>query len=138
LNYLSALPRVDELQTSVRDYLRGDVMAATEDRLNFLARVASNALDIVLRELATGEALREREHERLGALFGGSEGLMPLRWRLVEALRDGGMPLDRPGLAEHLRQTVVNQAAIDQPRYSGFKRALEIAGGRRGASIRPL
>jgi aminoglycoside phosphotransferase (APT) family kinase protein len=135
---LSDLPRVDELLTSVRDYLRGDVMAATEGRLNFLARVASNALDIVLRELATGEALREREHERLGALLGGSEGLTPLRWRLVESLRDGSMPLDQPGLAEHLRQTVVNQVAIDQPRYSGFKRALELAGGRPGASVRPL
>ncbi|MFP6699246.1 MAG: hypothetical protein VCF08_20505 [Alphaproteobacteria bacterium] len=31
--------------------------------------------------------------------------------------------MDHPGLAEHLRQTVVNQIAIDQPKYSGFKAA---------------
>jgi hypothetical protein len=37
------------------------------------------------------------------------------------------MPLDRPGLAEHLRETVVNQVAIDQPRYSGLRTALERA-----------
>ena len=35
---------------------------------------------------------------------------------LVDALRDN-LPLDTPGLAEHLRQTVACQLAIDQPRY---------------------
>ena len=35
-------------------------------------------------------------------------------------------PLDTPGLAEHLRHTVVNQIAIDQPRYHGFKTAIAI------------
>ena len=35
------------------------------------------------------------------------------------------MPLDRPGLAAYLRQTVVDQVAIDQPRYSGLQTVLE-------------
>jgi hypothetical protein len=35
-------------------------------------------------------------------------GTAPCRWML-------------PGLAEHLRATVVNQIAIDQPKYSGFQ-----------------
>ena len=34
------------------------------------------------------------------------------------------MPLDAPGLAEHLRTSVVNQIAIDQPRYSGYLAAV--------------
>jgi len=118
------MPRTDELVSSVRDYLRTDVMAATEGRLNFLARVASNSLDIVLRELSLGEAQRKQELERLQALFRSNDDLEALRWRLVNELRDGTMPLDRPGLAEHLRQTVVNQVAIDQPGYSGLKTAL--------------
>ena len=46
-----------------------------------------------------------------------------LRWRLVHGLRDGSIALNLPGLAEHLRVTVVNQIAIDQPRYSGYKTA---------------
>ena len=53
------MPRTDELVSSVRDYLRSDVMAATEGRTNFLARVASNSLDIVLRELSLGAAQRD-------------------------------------------------------------------------------
>jgi aminoglycoside phosphotransferase (APT) family kinase protein len=118
------MPRTDELVRSVRDYLLGDVMAATEGRLKFMARVASNSLDIVLRELSLGQAHRNLEHERLCALLGANEDLQTLRWRLVHALRDGGMALDTPGLAEHLRQTVANQVAIDQPGYSGLRTAL--------------
>ena len=49
--------------------------------------------------------------------------LNELRWSLTNALRHGNTNLDQPGLAEHLRQTVVNQIAIDQPKYSGFKAA---------------
>jgi aminoglycoside phosphotransferase (APT) family kinase protein len=118
------MPRIDELLVSVRDFLRGDVMAATSGRTNFLARVAGNSLDIVLRELTLADAARAREHERLQSLLGARGGLSELRWKLTRALRDGSMPLDQPGLAEHLRATVVNQIAIDQPKYSGFKTAL--------------
>ena len=115
------MPRTDELVTSVRDFLRGDVMSGTQGRTNFLARVASNSLDIVLRELALGDEHRARERGRLRALFGSSDDLETLRWRLTRELRDGTMPLDKAGLADHLRATVVNQVAIDQPVYSGFR-----------------
>jgi aminoglycoside phosphotransferase (APT) family kinase protein len=117
------MPRTDELITSVRDFLRGEVMSGTQGRTNFLARVASNSLDIVLREISLGEEHRARERARLRALFGSSDDLEALRWRLTNELRDGSMPLDKPGLAEHLRATVVNQVAIDQPIYSGFRTA---------------
>jgi len=121
----SEMPRVDELIVSVRDFLRGDVMNQTRGRANFMARVASNSLDIVLRDLSVGDRHRQLELERLRRLLGASGDLDSLRWRLVHALRDGSMALDQPGLAEHLRTTVVNQIAIDQPVYSGFKTALK-------------
>lgn len=118
------MPRIDELLVSVRDFLRDDVMAATSGRLNFLSRVAGNSLDIVLRELERGEACRADELARLQGLFGSRDDLSTLRWRLTRGLRDGSIPLDMPGLAEHLRITVVNQLAIDQPRYPGLQTAL--------------
>jgi hypothetical protein len=119
------MPRMDELLVSVRDYLREDVMAATQGRTNFLARVAGNSLDIVLREIALGESGRTAERNRLMALLDDARDLDALRWKLVEALRDGSMALDHPDLQAHLRTTVVNQIAIDQPKYSGFKTALD-------------
>jgi aminoglycoside phosphotransferase (APT) family kinase protein len=122
------MPRIDELLVSVRDFLRQDVMAATQGRNNFLARVAGNSLDIVLRELSLAQLHRAGEHTRLKALLGTDDTLSALRWKLTGALRDGSMALDTPGLADHLRTTVVNQIAIDQPKYSGFKTALANAG----------
>jgi aminoglycoside phosphotransferase (APT) family kinase protein len=124
----SDLPALDELVQGVRDLLHGELLAATEGRLQFMARVSGNALDIVLRELAVGEEHRRRERERLAALLGRDDALDALRWLLVDALRDGSMALDAPGLAEHLRATVVNQVAIDQPRYSGYVAATSQAG----------
>jgi hypothetical protein len=120
------MPRIDELVTGVRDLLQDEVIGATQGRLSFMARVAGNALDTVLRELAVGDEHRRRERARLASLLGRSPDseLEALRWQLVEALRDGSLPLDAPDLAEHLRATVVNQAAIDQPRYSGFLAAV--------------
>ncbi len=122
------MPRIDELVTGVRDLLRDDVVAQSEGRLSFLARVAANALDIVLRELAMGDEHRRRERERLARLLGRDGALEELRWELVRALRDGRMPLDHAGLASHLRATVVDQVAIDQPGYSGLQAALAMGG----------
>ncbi len=122
------MPRAEELLKSVRDFLREDVMAGTSGRTQFLARVAGNSLDIVDRELALGPDHRAGEQARLEALLGRSASLGELRWALVEALRDGSQELDDPALTAHLRATVVNQIAIDQPRYSGYKTALKNAG----------
>jgi hypothetical protein len=41
----------------------------------------------------------------------------------VQGLRDGSIELDSHELQAHLRQTVVNRVAIDQPGYAGFKQA---------------
>jgi hypothetical protein len=117
------MPRAGELLTSVREFLGGDVMEQTRGRSRFLARVASNSVDVVRRELALGPAARAAERHRLETLFDGKD-LSTLRWQLVHALREGMLPLDHPGLAEALRETVVNQLAIDQPKYSGFRHAI--------------
>jgi len=117
------MPRADELLISVRDFLREDVMAETSGRTQFLSRVAANSLDIILRELALGATHRDDELTRLRHLLASDENLSTLRWRLVDALREGSMSLENEELIAHLRTTVVNQIAIDQPKYSGFKTA---------------
>ena len=118
---------MDELLTSVSDFLRDDVMAHTQGRLQFLARVAANSLDIVKREQTLAAPCLVNEEKRLRELFSEREdstlALDDLRWRLVYELRDGSMVLDSELLHAHLRATVVNQIAIDQPRYAGFKTA---------------
>ena len=119
------MPRIDELVVSVRDFIREEVMVELQGRNQFLARVASNSLDIALRDMATGDEHRRLEHNRLKDYFGSQDTLAVLRWRLVKALRDGSVGITDERIKEHLRQTVVNQIAIDQPKYSGFLRAVE-------------
>ena len=118
------MPRTDELLVSVRDFLRDDVMKKTAGRSNFLSRVAANSLDIVLRELALGPTHQMLEYSRLQAFFGSNEDISVLRKRLVRELRDKTISLESDDLKSHLRHTVINQIAIDQPKYSGFKKAV--------------
>ncbi len=119
------MPRTDELTTSVRDFLRDEIMKATEGRTSFLARVAANSLDIVLRDAALGPESRRLEHESLKQVLGRDGDRAGLLQVLVEGLRDGSLALDHPGLAMHLRETVIRQVAIDQPVYSGYKNAMD-------------
>lgn len=123
----SDTPRSDELLSSVRDFLREEVMAETKGRMNFLSRVAANSLDIVLRELELGPGLKSWQQRELLALLEQEGELEELQRALVHALRDGSMALNKPGLANYLRQSVVTQIAIDQPKYSGFKTATKNA-----------
>ena len=118
------MPHVEELLASVRNFLREDVMNETAGRTNFLARVASNSLDIVIREQSVVSRFRDEEHKRLRAIFNSEETINELRWALTRGLREGSAELDDPKLLEYLRFIVVNQVAIDQPNYTGYKTAI--------------
>lgn len=117
------MPRLEELVGATRDFLHGQVRDETAGRTRFHALVAGNALDIVYRDLHSGAEHRRREHERLRRLLDADGSLLELRWKLVHAIREDVIGLGDTRLHEHLRATVVNQIAIDQPKYSGFKTA---------------
>ena len=122
------LPTADELLRSVREFLHEDVMAETRGRTNFLARVAGNSLEVVRRELTSGAALAAGESERLGRLLKAPiEDLKAARAALIEQICAGTLALEDATLVDYLRFSVVNQAGIDQPKYTGYRRALENA-----------
>jgi Domain of unknown function (DUF6285) len=118
------MPRNDELLVSVRDFLRGDVMAQTTGRTQFLARVAANSLDILLRDDAKGTAFRAGEQRRLEALLHQTGDYFSLRQALCHQLRQGTIDLESAALQDYLRFATLTQALIDQPNYSGVTTAL--------------
>jgi aminoglycoside phosphotransferase (APT) family kinase protein len=61
-------PTARELVEAVREWVDGDVRAATDGRVAFHARVAVNALAMLERELVLGPAHRAAHHERLALL----------------------------------------------------------------------
>ena len=113
-----------ELVSAVRDFIEQRAMPELKGHTAFHARVAANALGIVARELEQGSTSAEVERKRLAALLGHDGALMDLNRELCKAIRDGGIGLETPGLAEHLALTTRDKVAIDQPNYDGLKRFL--------------
>lgn len=114
------LPMQAELLEGVAIFLKDEVAVKLDSHNSFLARVAANSLRIAQREFQYGPELAAQEKLRLQALLGQQADLETLRWELVKRLREE-LPLDTPGLADHLRQTVAAQLSIDQPKYSGLR-----------------
>jgi len=108
---LHGRPTAAELVAAVAMFLREDVMAATDDRLNFLARVAANTLDGVERELRLGPAQEQRHRERLAA-FGQAD-----QAGLAAAIRSGKLDPDDPALLAAVRAAVTDRVAVANPRY---------------------
>jgi len=119
-------PAAHDLVTAVREFLEKVAMPKLEGHDAFHARVAANALAIVERELAVAPKDNAQELDRLRLLLGREDGdLHTLNEALCDAIKDGGMTLDTPGLADHLWATTLTKLAIDQPRYAAYKRAIE-------------
>jgi hypothetical protein len=114
------LPRSDELLTGVRDFLRNDLASKLQGRDGFLARVAANSIDIVLRELELGEDAQAWEQQALYALLGRAGGsIFDMRAMLCAAIRGRDIDLKRQDLRAYLRDSVLAQVMIDQPGYPG-------------------
>lgn len=118
-------PSAAELVAAVREFLEKHAMPALEGHAAFHARVAANTLGIVERQLALGPAQADAERSRLCDLLGVEGSLDELNRELCRRIRDGRLTLETPGLSEHLRETTLAKLAVDQPRYSGYRRALE-------------
>jgi aminoglycoside phosphotransferase (APT) family kinase protein len=121
----TALPRTDELLTAVRDFLRNDAATKLTGRDGFLARVAANSVDIVLRELALGRDAAAWELQSLRGLLDDDGEIQDLRAKLCAAIRLGEIDLKRKDLHAYLRDSVLAQAMIDQPGYAGTIEAME-------------
>ncbi len=120
-------PTVDELLEAISTYLTQDVMPNTQGRVAFHARVATNTIGIIRRELKNEEADLSREWEGLASLLGPAERpptLAALRsavearnhelvGRIQAGDADGG-PW-RKALLRHLRTTTEDKLRVTNP-----------------------
>lgn len=118
-------PSKAELLRAVIDFIREQAIPELSGQTAFHARVASNALDIVLREIELAPATDAAELKRLRALLGGDGDLDELNWELCRRIGRGEFTLDTPGLSDHLRAVALGKLAIDQPGYSTYRRIVE-------------
>lgn len=123
---MAEYPDGPELLEAVTGTLRDELLPVLEGRQAFVVKVAINALGIVRRELEQQPGADETARQHLQALLGLADDDLD---RLTEALCDriagGEITLQTPGLRAYLWDSTLRRVAIDQPRYSGYRRAVE-------------
>ena len=110
-------PSAAQLVTAVREFLERDVMAATEGRVHFHARVAVNVLDTVARELELGDGFAAEERQRAAALLGHDGEPDALERELAAAIRSGALDDRDDAVRAHVRATVREKLLIANPGY---------------------
>ena len=118
-------PTAVEIVDIVAEFIRVHAIPQLKGHAAFHALVAANALDIVKRELQIAPKAENEELVRLKALLGHDGTLDVLNRELCQKIEDGELTLETPGLADHLWAITLTKLAIDQPKYSGYRRALE-------------
>jgi len=117
------MPQSKEIVEVVGEFLRQHVIPNLEGHTAFHALVAANALDIVKRELEIAPQANEEELSRLQTLLDKNGTLEQLNRELCDRIQSGDITLETPGFADHLWQSTLTKLAIDQPKYSGYRRA---------------
>ena len=104
-------PTAAELVEAVREFLERDVMAATEGRVQFHARVAVNVLNMVQRELETGPGQAADHAEGLSRLGFADEQ------ELAAAIRRGDVDDRLDEVRAVVTETVRDKLAVANPKY---------------------
>src|SRR5581483_11470233 len=108
---LYGVPDAATLVEAAREYLEGDVMAATDGRVRFHARVAANVLGMVEREIRLGPSHR-RQHAAGLARLGVSDEA-----ELARAIRDGTLVGREAEVREFLHRSVRAKVEVAHPSY---------------------
>jgi len=106
------LPSAVELLEAVREFLEGDVLAATSGRVRFHTRVAVNVLRMVERESELGAGQAQAHAARLRALGYADESA------LATAIRSGALDERWAEVKASVWQTVRDKLAVANPTYA--------------------
>jgi len=118
-------PQADQLLDAVIAFLRNEALPMLSGPVAYKARVATNVLDIVRRELDHAPGARQRELNALRELVGNGDGaLEDLTRSLCERIASGAMDLNTPGVAPFLWQITLDKLAVDQPAYDTYRKSL--------------
>jgi hypothetical protein len=118
-------PKAHELIAAAAQFLEKSAVPALEGQPAFLARVALNALAIAAREAEFGAAAEAAERERLVKLLGQDGDRDTLNRALCAAIRERRLDHTSPGVLAHVRASVMDRVAIEQPTYGSYRAARE-------------
>lgn len=119
-----ASPRADELIDAVARFIETVAAPQLSGHAAFHARVAVNALRIVERELRLAPQADARAADRLADLLCRHGSVDTLNRELCARIQAGEIDLATPGLLEHLKASVMDRLAIEQPGYGSYRLAM--------------
>lgn len=112
-----SMPNAAILLKAAIKYLEEELMPTLEGYHRFQTRVTVNVLRTVRRELELRDAQAESERARLVAILGHDGDLETLSRELAERIRAGAIALDDPALRAHVRQSLADALAINNPKW---------------------
>lgn len=120
------LPDNTDLLASVEAFLKEDIVPQLSSADAYRTRVSANVLAMVRRHLeqASADGTHD-ERERLYRLTHKKGTLAGQTAELCRLIAEGQLDAGHPVLRDHLWRTTLDKLAVDQPRYSGYRRALE-------------
>jgi hypothetical protein len=98
-------------------YLEEELMPTLDGYHRFKTRVTLNAINLVRRELEMRETQAAAERVRLAMILGHDGDVELLSRELAERIRDGSISIDDPALRAHIRQSLSDALAVNNPKW---------------------
>lgn len=114
-----SMPSASILLTAAVKYLEEELLPGLVGYHRFKTRVTANVLNIVRREVELRHTQAATERERLSALVGHGGDTETLSNELSELIREGAIDLNDAELRAHLRQSLADALAINNPKWLG-------------------
>jgi Domain of unknown function (DUF6285) len=112
-----SMPEATLLVKAAVKYLENELLPTLDGYHRFKTRVTVNALNTVYRELTMRAAHEVEERKRLVDLLGHEGTVEELSGELCDKIREGGFKLDDEQLRAHIRQSLADALAINNPKW---------------------
>ena len=112
-----SMPDAPTLLSAAVKYLEDELLPALDGYHRFKTRVTVNVLNTIRREFELRGTHAAAERTRLAAILGHDGEVDALSMELSERIRSGAIDLNDPALRGHLRQSVADALAINNPKW---------------------
>jgi Domain of unknown function (DUF6285) len=112
-----SIPDMRNLVAVAAKYLENELLPTLAGYHRFKTRVTINVLNVIQRELEVGAAQSTAERAQLTAIMGHEGSLETLNDELSEAIRSGAITMNDRELRAHIRRSLADALAINNPRW---------------------
>jgi Domain of unknown function (DUF6285) len=114
-----SMPDASTLLSAASQYLERELMPTLSGYHRFQTRVTVNVLNIIRRELELQGKHESSEGARLAPIVGHDGPIDTLNNELCDLIRRGGIDPGDPALRAHIRQSLADALAINNPKWTG-------------------